>query len=257
MFTLNFGPCRRRSHALQEIDKPDTEMDQLERAFEFFGFLNGGLGGNRVILNFLKAASVSWPERRTMTFLELRCGRGDLSASVVRWAHSRKINVQILAVDECPSVIELAKSHHGNISEITFDIRYLTDPRFLEAQQFDYVISSSVLHALDSADVIKALKTSNLLAKRGLVFSDWLRDMRAWMWMQALSRFWGDEIVIHDGLLGIRKGFTMTELEHLARSAGLDFVALRRHLGYRFSLAGERGLVLSPKMLSNPRFAGA
>lgn len=36
MFTLNAGPCRRRSRALQEIEKPDTDLSQLERAFEFF-----------------------------------------------------------------------------------------------------------------------------------------------------------------------------------------------------------------------------
>ncbi len=257
MFTLNFGPCRRRARALEEIDKPDTSSEQLERAFDFFGFLNGGLGGNRVILNFLKSASESWTTYRPVTFLELRCGRGDLSMSLVRWAKSKGFEVRILAIDECPAVIKLAREHYGSVPEIAFDVRFLSDSRFLEAQQFDYVISSSLLHTLEGPAAVRALKTANLLARRGIVFSDWMRDIRAWFWMQALSRFWGDDFVIHDGLLAIRKGFTIGELEHLAAQAQLEYLQIRRHLGYRFSVAGERALVLSRKAAAVPGLASA
>jgi len=57
---------------------------------------------------------------------------------------------------------------------------------------------------------------------------------------------------MHDALLAIRKGFTMGELRHLARESQLDYVEIRRHLGYRFSFAGERGLVLSTKVAPWP-----
>jgi 2-polyprenyl-3-methyl-5-hydroxy-6-metoxy-1,4-benzoquinol methylase len=177
--------------------------------------------------------------------------------SIVRWAKSKGFEVRILAVDECPSVINLARDHYGSVSEITFDVRFLTDPRFLEAQQFDYVISSSMLHTLEGPAAVRALKTANLLARRGIVFSDWMRDIRAWLWMQALARFWGDDFVIHDGLLAIRKGFTVTELRHLTHEAQLEYLEIRRHLGYRFSVAGERALVLSRKAASVPGLASA
>lgn len=256
MITLNIGPCRRRARAPEEIEKPDTPLEDLGRAYDFFGFLNGGLGGHRVVMNFLKDVSKNWATDRPVSILELRCGRGDLSATLVRWARSKGQEIRVLAVDECPSVIELARDYHGSIKEITFDVRYMNDARFLEAQQFDYVISSSALHTMDMDQAVKLLKIANLLAKRGIVFSDWLRDLRAWLWMQALARFWGDDVVVHDGLLSIRKGFTPLEVTRMAAQAGLDYARVSTHLGYRFSVAGERGLVLSPALAPYAPLAG-
>jgi len=158
MLTLNLGPCRRRARALEEIDNPTPMWIAWSEPSPFFGFLNGGLGGNRVILNFIKAASSTWTPFRPITFLELRCGRGDLSANLVRWAKAKGFDVRVFSVDECPAVVELARDYYGSIPEITFDVRFLTDPRFLEAQQFDYVISSSVLHTLDTESAVRVLK---------------------------------------------------------------------------------------------------
>ncbi len=257
MLTWNWGPCHVRPRTLEEIDKPDTPEESLLRVFDFWGFLNGALGGHRVILNFLREASSHWPANRPISILELRCGRGDLSAAIVRWARKKKIEVRILAVDECPSVVNLAKEYHESYREITFDSRLLSDPCFLEAQQFDYVVTASALHSFESTEAVRLLKIANLLAKRGLICCDWLRDIRAWGWMQIFSRFWAEAVVLHDAPLAVRKGFTSAEIKKMAQQAGVEYAGLKLHFGYRFSLSGERALALSPELLTIPGFARA
>ncbi len=257
MLTWNWGPCRHRSRKLEEIDKPDTPEETIARVFEFLAFLNGGIGGTRVILNFLKEASQNWPAHRTITLLELRCGRGDLSAAIVRWARKKKIDVRILAIDDCPAVVSLAKEYYGSYKEITFDNRLLSDPRFLEAQKFDYVISASALHSVETTEAIRLLKMANMLAKRGVVFGDWLRDIRAWLWMQIFPRFWEEPAIKHDAALAIKKGFTPFELKKMAKEAGVEYLTTKLHFGYRFSLSGERALAFSSVIIPVPGLAGA
>lgn len=215
------------------------------------------MGGNQIVLGFLSEFSENWLPGVPVTVLDLRCGRGDLSWAIVKWARQKKFDVQILAVDHSQAVIEMARQYHPKCQELVFDVRQLNDPSFLQAQQFDYVICSLGLHHEDDVQAVGFLKMVNRLAKRGVIICDWLRDMRAWAYVSVLSRLWREPAVQHDAPLFVRKGFTPKEVRHLAKKAEVDYLRVRDHFGYRFSLAGERALVLAKEMRPIRGLAGA
>jgi hypothetical protein len=117
------------------------------------------------------------------------------------------------------------------------------------AQQFDYVVSSLALHRESTVDAQLMIKRINLLAKRGILISDWLRDVRALLWVTMFSYFTRDQNVRYSAQVAIKKGFTMNEIRGLAKGAALNYATLQKNFGYRFSLAGERGLVTSPQFV--------
>jgi hypothetical protein len=47
-------------------------------------------------------------------------------------------------------------------------------------------------------------------------------------------------VVRHDGPVSVRRAFTVSELEELARRAGLGYLSARRHAGFRLSLTGAK-----------------
>lgn len=255
MPVLNWGPCSKRSRYLELIETPDIDDENLERCFDFNAFMGQWAGGHAIVLDFLKNCSSRWTQGEPISILEIGCGRGDLARSIVNWGRRSKIELHIHAIDRYNRFIQMARDRHHSYKEITFDVRELNDALFLQAQQFDYVVCFQTLHRQSDQDALQYLKRTNLLAKRGFIAVDWLRDIRAWVWVSLLARLWRNEAIRHDGPLGIEKGFVMEDVVRLARSAGVDYAAVTKHMGYRFSLSGERGLVLAPKLAPLTRLA--
>jgi 2-polyprenyl-3-methyl-5-hydroxy-6-metoxy-1,4-benzoquinol methylase len=255
MPTLSFGPCARRSFALEPIEEPSISDKELNRLLSFIDVLNHWTGGNDIALRFLESCAERWLPGDTITFLDVGCLRGDLSRSLVDWGRTNKINMRVLAIDHNPRFIELAKTLSLGYPEITFDARRLDDPVFLLAQQFDYVVSLLALHRESNTDARAMLKKISMLAKRGVMVNDWLRDLRALLWVSVFSWFTRDDAIRYGAQVAIKKGFTMSEVKKMADDAGLAYMSLQKNFGYRFTLAGERGLVSSPRLVSVPGLA--
>ncbi len=249
MPTLNVGPCAKRSFALEPLDDPALPDKELNRLLSFIDVLSHWTGGNEIVLNFLEAASVRWLPGDTITFLDVGCMSGDLARSIVDWGRFKKVNLRVLSIDNNPRFLEFAKAHSIGYPEITYDMRRLDDSVFLQAQQFDYVVTSLALHRESWADARLMMKKINFLAKRGVLISDWLRDVRALLWVGLFSCFTRNEFTRLEMNTAIKKGFTTTEVRKMADDCGLSYANLHKNFGYRFSLAGERALVMAPQLV--------
>ena len=253
----NRGSFAQRSTMKEPIDDPNISDRDLNRLFDFHAFCGRRLGGDKIILERFEDWAERWMPQAPITILELHCGRGDLSRAIVRWARRNNIDVQLLGVDFSERAIHLAREHHHGFKELVFETKNPKDSFFFHAQQFDYVISSLALHRADGDDaVIAQLKTMNLLAKRGVIVCDWLRDPRAVAWMGFAGKFFRNAAVSAEISAAIHRGFTVDEIASLAEKAGLNYARVQKHFGYRFSLSGERGVVLSPQLNPWARFAG-
>lgn len=162
--------------------------------------------GARAVLSFLSSSSSLWSPNTAITILNVGSSSG-LSSVVKTWANDRHWDVRL--------------SETNN----------LNDPKFLQAQQFDYVVADGVLDGKSEDEVQGILIAANRLAKRGLAFTD--------------------------GLRWVRRGFTIGEIRAVAEKAGLRFATVRPFWGVRFLLSGERGLVLSTGLSPAPDLAGA
>ena len=256
MITWNIGPCAKRSRRCEAIDQPDLDDESTQQLYEFMRVVNNRLGTPGIILNFLKDCSTRWLENRPITLLDMRCGRGDTAMAIARWGRQKKIDLRIFAVDPRPSVVKLARRHCEEYKEITIESRDYDDPQFLHAQQFDYVISALTLHRFSQEESLVYLKKINLLAKRGIIVIDWLRDLRAYLWMKVVTHLWEDEVIRQDGPLAIQKGLPPKEVRAMIKQAEIEYALLRIHFGYRFSIAGERALAQVPQFQPLTSLAG-
>ena len=238
--TFSFGPCAKRSPKPEPIELPDLPEEDLEKSLSFIEMLNHWTGGNEIILNFFEHSARRWATAETISILEIGCLRGELSRTLTDWFRMRKIGVRIFSIDENPRLIEMARKKSMGYNEITHDTKSLRDPQFLHAQQFDYVISAQALHREKTADAILYLKKMNFLARRGLIISDWTRDIRALTWMTVFSWFVRNDAIQAGAQLAIKKGFSNKEIKKMSKEAGVEYLEHHLHFGYRFSLCGER-----------------
>jgi len=256
MVNFTIGPCSGRAVEIEWMDTPGISDQSLIKGYEFIERAQRLSGGQRALFHFLKKASAKWIPDQRITMLDLYCGRGALSQEILKWSRAQGWGVQILAVDRYGRILEMAKERQSKDPDLVFDVRDWNHPSFLQAQQFDYVISDLSLHHFDGDQAQGLLKTVNLLAKRGWFVGDWIRDLRAWVWMNALSRLSKEEVIRHDGPLAVKRSYALPEVANLAKKSGVSEAQLKTHMGIRFSLTSERGLVWDPKLAPITPLAG-
>ena len=248
------GRLPQRSNVIERLDDPGVSDADLSRLFDFHDTVARWTGGRQIVLGFLKDAAERWSG--PVTILDLSCGRGDLSRSIVLWGRAANVEVRVHGVERHARLVQMARERQRNLSEITFEARNLNDPFFLQAQQFDYVVSEMGLHREPNDRTALFLKIANRMAKRGLVCVDWIRDARPAFVLEFLAGAWKSEAVKHDARVAVERGFRYREAEALRKGAGLNYARLKRHVGYRFSLFGERGLVMDPAFTPVTGLAG-
>jgi SAM-dependent methyltransferase len=250
--SLAIGKCRVRSKETLRIDDPNADLSAICR---FSDLVDRYLGARTIALDFLAGASTRW--NGPVSILDLGCAQGSLSRALVNWGRSHGQDVRVHGSDPNPRLIHMAREANRDMTDLTFECRTLDDPFYLQAQQFDYVISTGGFHRQPDERTELFLKTANRLAKRGVIVIDWLRDARARFYLSTLARFAGDLSVREEMALSIMKGFSIKEADALRDAAGLGFAQTRTHMGYRFSIGGERALVVGRQLAPGIGLAGA
>lgn len=232
----------RRSVQPERMDTETLGLEEMGTILESLETINERLGGSRATLWHLKRFSKAWKPGETIRIVDWGTGGADLPRAIVRWARRSGFKVKILGIDNNPVVLAYAQKACLEYPEITLeslDVNKETAPD----QPFDYAISSLALHHLSDGAIVNLLIQSDRWARRGIIMNDLKRSARAWAWIWTLSRlFQAPAIVQHDGPLSVRRAFTQQELESYARAAGLSYLRVRTHFGYRFTLAGEKSV---------------
>lgn len=210
-----------RSSELEILDRERVPRELMERVVGYLRFVNRWLGGTRAVAAHLREA------RGPVTVLDVAAGAADIPLDLAR----RFPDVRPIALDLSPDMLVFASGLpciRGDAMRLPFGDRSV-----------DYVISTHFFHHLTDEGIVTALREFDRVARRGIVVNDLLRKRMALVAIKVLT-LWANPVVKVDGPLSVRRGFRVEEIEELARRAGLPWLRVRRHLGFRFTLAGER-----------------
>ncbi len=220
---------------VEPMDEPTTEriLSALEN-------VNLWLGGVHATMSVLKGFSRRWRPGARVRFIDWGTGSADIPRAIVRWCRRQGFRAEVLGIDRNASIVNYARRACRDYPEITLlqtNVENFLDPK----EPFDYALSSLCLHHLPDREIVQLLERSHRLATRGILMNDLKRNARAWAWIWGLTRvLHAHPIVQNDGPLSVRNAFTKRELEYLATRAGLSYVKIQTHFGYRLTLAGEK-----------------
>jgi ubiquinone/menaquinone biosynthesis C-methylase UbiE len=225
------------------MDLETLDAATAARVLRALEAVNGWLGGTRATLYHIERFAATWKPGETIRFIDWGTGGADIPRALVRWGRARGYRFEVVGVDSNPAVIEYARAACREYPEIEIVEGDLAGeaPAFAGATPggVDYALSSLCLHHLPDDAIVDLLKKSNRVARRGLIFNDLKRSLRAWTWIWLLTRIGGAHpIVQNDGPLSVRRAFRKEELLALAQRAGLPDLKVMTHFGYRLTLAG-------------------
>jgi 2-polyprenyl-3-methyl-5-hydroxy-6-metoxy-1,4-benzoquinol methylase len=215
--------------ALPELmDRPQPVTRELERDLANLRSFNRWFGSHRLIRHFLRL----WlrPNGKARV-LDIATGSGDIPRLIVDHARRQNVLVQIDAIDQQESTIEIARGLSAAYPEINFYCADLFEWNLspglkldgLKPSSFPYdmVLCSLALHHFSNDGAVRVLqKIRDLSAARILV-----ADLRRARWLSCAVYFvtatiYRDEMTKTDARLSAARAFSFLEMRNLAERAG-------------------------------------
>lgn len=216
-----------RSTEPERLDFEALPSDEIEASLSDLRWVNRNLGGLASFRSVVAPFLVEGPVR----VLDAGCGSGDVSAAIVACGPGR---VTAVGLDIKPRHLKQAPA---SVRTVAGDVRRLP---FADGT-FDIVVCSLFLHHFDGGSAAAVLKDLYAQARRVLIVNDlrraavpyaFARVVFPWIFRSAVS--------VHDGLVSIRRSFTVPELREAFVAAGIPHVEIRRSFPYRLVAVAQR-----------------
>ncbi|HEX2080593.1 MAG TPA: methyltransferase domain-containing protein [Longimicrobium sp.] len=230
-----------RAAGAERMDEPGQDPVQLGLSLADLRGVNRWLGGYRVVLSHLGRLVARHPRARYRV-LDVATGSADIPLRIAAWARARGIGMDIVATDNHPTTLELARRHAAGEAAVRVEAAdALRLPYGDDA--FDVALISTALHHFDAREeLLRVLGEMRRVARIGGIVNDLRRSRPALAGARLLAAtVWRTHpVTAHDGPLSVRRAFTPAELDELARAAGLPGARVHRHEPFRVALVWER-----------------
>jgi len=134
---------------------------------------------------------------------------------------SRFRNATVVSLDH--RSLHLRNAQRPRVVADAFELPFLPNA-------FDFVLCSSVLHHFPDPQVIELIAELRRVARRALIVLDLERHQLAYDFLPLTKNLFAwSALTVHDGPVSVAAGFRPTELAQLARAAGVNGAAVRRH----------------------------
>jgi 2-polyprenyl-3-methyl-5-hydroxy-6-metoxy-1,4-benzoquinol methylase len=218
------------------MDRPQPVTPELERDLANIRSFNQWFGSYRIIRHFLR----QWLKpNMSARVLDLATGSGDIPRLVVEFARANRVGIQVDAIDQQISTIEIARRLSMNYPEITFSSADLFEWR--PPESYDIVLCSLALHHFADDAAVRVLQRCVNFSRGAVLVSD-LRRARwfslAVYLVTAIS--YREPMTKFDARLSAARAFSFREMRNLARRAGW------KNFGHRRFPVGRQAIWLEP-----------
>lgn len=208
--------ARPRTDAVELLDSGDLSAAQVEQNLADLARLNrlpGGVAASvEGIRRLLGAGGGAGGNGR---IVDVGTGRGDMPLAFARHGWGS------VGVDLNPDVLSIARratTRQPLIEIVEGDARALP----FDDGTFDVAHCSLLVHHLDPDEVARALREMSRVARHGVVINDLRRGI--WplcaTWVSVLA-FGRSPVTRNDGLISVRRAYTLNELDRMLADAGL------------------------------------
>ena len=195
-------------------------------------------GGYRPTFQWLNHVySVMPRQQKALHIVDIGCGYGDYLRRIYRWAQDRNLPVTLTGIDLNPDAVQVARA-----ATIPGTVTYLAGNvfDFHPPGGIDLIISSLVMHHLETREVVDMLHWMESNARLGWFISDLHRQKLSYRVFRLFARFmpW-HRFVKHDGAVSILRSFRRPDWTQMLKAAAIpeDGYMLREHRPARLCVA--------------------
>lgn len=227
-----------RDREFEYLDDPNLAPDIAAQSLRDIALSNKLFGGTRALLAEMRLVFRELKQRNTTsaTLLDVGTGLGDIPLALAAEAKRYNIRMTPVGLEITESMAAVARQRARNV--VTGDARRLP----FADRSIDVITCSLVLHHLEHDDAVQMLRECNRVARTRVIVADLERAKLpvALLWLVSFPlRF--HPISRHDGMVSIRRGYTIPELRELLAAANIDRAHCQRRLGWRVTASWQPG----------------
>jgi SAM-dependent methyltransferase len=201
------------------MDQPCSYED-LRGCLHDISRVNRLTGAYRPTLRWLDYFYSQLPlQDKPIHIVDVGCGYGDMLRRVYLWAEDRALPVVLTGIDLNPHAIRAARE-----ATLPGTVTFLSGNAFdfEPAEGIDLVISSLLMHHLESCEIVDLVAWMESVARFGWFINDLHRQPFPYYAFKLMAAFtdW-HPFVKHDGAVSILRSFRPEDWEKLLRTAGI------------------------------------
>ncbi len=222
------------------MDNPDADRGELARAMAYIRGVNIRSGRTRELVSYLQRQAPGGSKGRPIRLIDVGTGSADIPLAVVNWAKQAGYDLHVTGIDVNASILDIAQGFIGDQEEIKLvSANALRLMDHFKPGSFDYAHAGMFLHHLSDIEVMTVLRIMDRLATQAVIWNDQLRGVVGRIGARLLT-LGAPNMVKHDKMVSVSKGFTKREAIALARRADLNNPTYRSHFWQRFTLISEK-----------------
>lgn len=225
-----------RSHTSERLDQLDLAGPELERCLRELAVINRLLGNHRSIKQAVRACIKRFPKKKNWLIIDLGCGGGDVLRMIASLCKKEGISAQLIGYDGNANSLEIARSFEEEDSNITYRTADILSPDFV-LPPCDLLISSHFLYHLPDQAFLDFIHTHQTNVRIAWIISELERNQIALTLFRIFSPLLGfSKLTRSDGLLAIKRAFSMPEIRLLLQRLNWEDTRLRKVWAFRFIL---------------------
>lgn len=219
------------------IDSLELSADDVARSMGDVAKTNRLFGGTQTIVCHTAKLLRGTPFGTTVKILDIATGSADIPRALLDWGKRRNLNLQIVAVDNHPAMLELAQRAPNPPLLIQADAASLP----FRPRSFDIALCALAFHHLGFDESVQLLKSMDSLTTRGFIVSDLKRDLPSLIGVRASLKILGaDPITLHDGPASVRRSWNVREFHKMIALSGVRDVRVGSSWYFRISLVQKK-----------------
>jgi SAM-dependent methyltransferase len=209
--------------AVEALDSPALDAATTRATLRDIALANAWFGGRAAVVHGVRRLLGGMPLRRALRVLDVGAGLGDVLRDLRGRLRKDGVSVEPIALDWHREAARLCAANA--VPSAVGDARFLP---FADCD-VDIVVASQLLHHFRREAAVRVVRELDRVAQLGVVVADLRRARRAavgiWAAAHAL-RF--HPVSRRDGVVSVRRGYSVGELTALLNEAGVAAVVHRR-----------------------------
>ena len=228
----------KRIYEEELLDAGEGTDEDVAKSLTDLRRINRFLGGRRVVLRAFSSC-LDGESSQHVSLLDVGTGSADIPMAVAALCSQRGLEGFIAAVDISERNLRVSRARLQVSSEI-----HLVQADSLKlpfaSHSFDFVTASLFLHHFRDDDVVRLLADFGRIASRAVIVNDLVRNLVPYYFTRVTFPILAASFLTrNDGPVSVLRGFTTSEMNDLARRAGLKNRQIKRAFPYRLSLIAD------------------
>ena len=220
-----------RIHTTERLDDLSLSGKSLFNALTSLKFINRFFGNHRQLSNSVLKYCEAQSENKTFRIIDLGCGGGDSIYRISKKLHKKGIKASFIGIDGNPQSIMYASTIYTTSKNIKFITKNILEDSFSIP---DLLLSSHFMYHFKDDKLINFLKNIKEKNIKHFIFSELNRNKIAYhLFRLSIFILPISKIAKKDGLLAIRRAFTIKELETILHKSNVKTFTITKKIWFR------------------------